>query len=67
MIEELNEELQDYSRTKAGHVDMEVLYSVDKISVDKIVGVLISACIAKGFTKRQLASMAGLKEQQIQR
>ena len=67
MIEELNEELQDYSRTKAGHVDMEVLYSVDKISVDKIVGVLISVCIAKGFTKRQLASMAGLKEQQIQR
>ena len=62
MIEELNEELQDYNRTKAGHVDIEVLYSVDKIA-----GVLISARIAKGFTQRQLASMVGLKEQQIQR
>ena len=61
-IEELNEELQDYNRTKAGHVDMGVLYSVDKIA-----GVLISARIAKGFTQRQLASMVGLKEQQIQR
>jgi HTH-type transcriptional regulator/antitoxin HigA len=62
MIEELNEELQDYNRTKAGHVDMEVLYSVGKIS-----GALISARIAKGLTHRQLASMVGLKEQQIQR
>lgn len=62
MIEELNEELQDYNRTKAGHVDMEVLHSVDKIA-----GVLISARIAKGFTQMQLASMVGLKEQQIQR
>ena len=62
MIEELNEELQDYNRTKAGHVDMEVLSSVDKIA-----GVLISARIAKGLTHRQLASMVGLKEQQIQR
>ena len=46
MIEELNEELQDYNRTKAGHVDMGVLYSVDKIA-----GVLISARIAKGLPK----------------
>ena len=62
MIDELNEELQDYNRTKAGHVDMEVLYGIDKIS-----GTLISARIAKGLTQRQLASMVGLKEQQIQR
>ena len=62
MIDELNEELQDYNRTKAGHVDMEVLYGIDKIA-----GTLISARIAKGLTQRQLASMVGLKEQQIQR
>ena len=62
MIEELNEDLQEYNRTKAGHVDMEVLHSVDKIA-----GALISARIAKGFSQRQLASMVGLKEQQIQR
>ena len=62
MIEELNEDLQEYNRTKAGHVEMEVLRSVDKIA-----GALISARIAKGFTQRQLASMVGLKEQQIQR
>ena len=62
MIEELREELQDYNRTKAGHVEMEVL-----LTVDKIAGVLISARIAKGLTQRQLASMVGLKEQQIQR
>ena len=62
MIEELREELQDYNRTKAGHVEMEVL-----LTVDKIAGVLIRARIAKGLTQRQLASMVGLKEQQIQR
>ena len=62
MIEELREELQDYNRTKAGHVEMEVL-----LTIDKIAGVLISARIAKGLTQRQLASMVGLKEQQIQR
>ena len=61
-IEELREELQDYNRTKAGHVEMEVL-----LTVDRIAGVLISARIAKGLTQRQLASMVGLKEQQIQR
>ena len=61
-IEELREELQDYNRTKAGHVEMEVL-----LTVDKIAGVLIRARIAKGLTQRQLASMVGLKEQQIQR
>ena len=61
-IEELREELQDYNRTKAGHVEMEVL-----LTVDRIAGVLIRARIAKGLTQRQLASMVGLKEQQIQR
>ena len=61
-IEELREELRDYNRTKAGHVDMEVLLTVDKIG-----RVLIGARIAKGLTQRQLAGMVGLKEQQIQR
>ena len=59
---ELRKELQDHNRTKAGHVEMEVL-----LTVDRIAGVLISARIAKGLTQRQLASMVGLKEQQIQR
>ena len=61
-IEELREELRDYNRTKAGHVDMEVLLTVDKIG-----RVLIGARIARGLTQRQLAGMVGLKEQQIQR
>ena len=61
-IEELREELQEYDRTKKGHVDMEVL-----LTVDKIAGALIKARIAKGLTQRQLATIVGLKEQQIQR
>ena len=61
-IEELREELRDYNRTKAGHVDLEVLSTADKIGRG-----LISARIARGLTQRQLAGMVGLKEQQIQR
>ena len=61
-IEELREELRDYSRAKAGHVDLEALFAVDKIG-----GVLISARIARGLTQKQLAGMVRLKEQQIQR
>ena len=61
-IEELREELQDYNRTKAGRVDLEVLSTADKIGRG-----LISARIAGGLTQRQLADMVGLKEQQIQR
>lgn len=62
MIEELREELQEYERIKQGHVDVEVLLTVGKIS-----GVLINARIARGLSHRQLANMVGLKEQQIQR
>lgn len=61
-IEELREELRDYDHTKAGHVDLEVLLTADKIGRG-----LISARIARGLTQRQLAGMVGLKEQQIQR
>ena len=45
-IEELREELRDYNRTKAGHVDLEVLSTADKIGRG-----LISARIARGLTK----------------
>ena len=61
-IEELTGELRDYNRTKAGHVDLEASFTVDKIG-----SVLISSRIAPGLTQKQLAGMGGLKEQQIQR
>ena len=62
MIEELQEELRVYERTKSGEVDVKPLFAVDKIA-----GALISARIARGLTQRQLANLVGLKEQQIQR
>ena len=62
MIEELQEELRAYERTKSGDVDMEPLLAVDRIAC-----ALISARIARGLTQKQLASLVGLKEQQIQR
>ena len=62
MIEELQEELRVYERTKSGEVDVKPLFAVDKIA-----GALISARIARVLTQRQLANLVGLKEQQIQR
>ena len=62
MIEELQEELRVYERTKSGEVDVKPLFAVDRIA-----GALISARIARGLTQRQLANLVGLKEQQIQR
>ena len=62
MIEELREELQSYERTKSGEIDVEPL-----LAVGRIADALISARIARGMTQRQLSSMVGLKEQQIQR
>ena len=62
MIEELRDELQEYERTKQGHVDMTTLHSMHMVPA-----ALIKARIAKGLTQRQLANRVGLKEQQIQR
>ena len=62
MTEELQEELRVYKRTKSSEVDVEPL-----LAVDRIAGTLISARIARGLTQKQLASLVGLKEQQIQR
>ena len=62
MIEELGEEIRAYERTKSGSVNVEPL-----LAVDRIASALISARIARGLTQRELASLVGLKEQQIQR
>ena len=62
VIEELRQELQTYERTKSGEIDVEPL-----LAVGRIADALISTRIAKGLTQRQLASLVGLKEQQIQR
>ena len=50
------------NRTKSGEIDVEPL-----LAVGRIADALISARIARGMTQRQLASLVGLKEQQIQR
>lgn len=61
-ITELREQIEAYDALKGGETT--------ELSMSSFVSIgreLISARVAKGLTQRELASLAGLKEQQIQR
>jgi HTH-type transcriptional regulator/antitoxin HigA len=59
---ELREQIEAYDALKGGEATEFSMSSFASIGKE-----LISARIAKGLTQRELASLAGLKEQQIQR
>lgn len=61
-IAELHAQVDAYERLKAGAVTELVADEIGEIGQN-----LISARIARGLTQREFASLAGLKEQQVQR
>jgi HTH-type transcriptional regulator/antitoxin HigA len=61
-ITELRAQIEAYENLRAGAITEMVADDISEIGVN-----LISARIAKGLTQREFASLAGLKEQQIQR
>jgi DNA-binding XRE family transcriptional regulator len=60
-IEELEDDVNDYERLKAGKVK-----SVKVTSFDDVPRALIQARIAQGYTQKDLAEKLGVREQQVQ-
>jgi ribosome-binding protein aMBF1 (putative translation factor) len=60
-IEELEGDIKQYERLKAGKVK-----SVKVASFDDVPKALIQARIAQGFTQKDLAEKLGVREQQVQ-
>jgi DNA-binding XRE family transcriptional regulator len=60
-IEELEGEIKDYERLKAGKVR-----SVKVASFDDVPRALVQARIAQGYTQKDLAEKLGVREQQVQ-
>jgi DNA-binding XRE family transcriptional regulator len=60
-IEELEDDVSDYERLKAGKVK-----SVKVTSFDDVPKALIQARIAQGYTQKDLAEKLGVREQQVQ-
>lgn len=60
-IEELEADIQEYERLKAGKIK-----SVKVSSFDDVPKALIQARIAQGFTQKDLAEKLGVREQQVQ-
>jgi ribosome-binding protein aMBF1 (putative translation factor) len=60
-IEELEADVKEYERLKAGKIK-----SVKVSSFDDVPKALIQARIAQGFTQKDLAEKLGVREQQVQ-
>jgi ribosome-binding protein aMBF1 (putative translation factor) len=60
-IEELEADIQEYERLKAGKIK-----SVKVSSFDDVPKALIQGRIAQGFTQKDLAEKLGVREQQVQ-
>ncbi len=62
LINELGQEIAEYSQLKSGRVTQFPFNSIEDLPV-----VMIKARIAKGLTQKELAEKIGVQEQQIQR
>lgn len=62
MLNELQEQIQEYEQLKSGKFDLTMLDGIDSLPSS-----LIRARIAVGWTQRELAKRLGTTEQQIQR
>ena len=61
-LDDLNEQLAEYSALKSGEIKVVKIHSVAALPL-----ALIKARIASGFTQEELAKRIGVAEQQIQR